>query len=123
MGTTPKGFPYPEPTDPVAAGADAIKALAQAIDTHVGRVASGAVTVTGDGTSVNPGAAVTFPAGRFTANPRVIAEVVGGSNVNLAGVSTGITTTGCTVFAFLRAGGAIANGTNVTVNWIAVQAP
>lgn len=28
MGTTANGLPYPEPTDPVAAGADAIKALA-----------------------------------------------------------------------------------------------
>lgn len=32
MGTTPGGLPYPEPTDPVAAGADAIKALAQAVE-------------------------------------------------------------------------------------------
>ena len=32
MGTTSNGFPYPEPTDPIAAGADAIKALAQAVD-------------------------------------------------------------------------------------------
>ena len=32
MGTTAGGLPYPEPTDPIAAGADAIKALAQAID-------------------------------------------------------------------------------------------
>lgn len=32
MGTTTTGLPYPEPTDPVAAGADAIKALALAID-------------------------------------------------------------------------------------------
>lgn len=32
MGTTPTGLPYPEPTDPVAQGAAAIKALAEAID-------------------------------------------------------------------------------------------
>lgn len=32
MGTTAQGLPYPEPTDPVAAGADAIRALAEAID-------------------------------------------------------------------------------------------
>lgn len=29
MGTTAGGFPYPEPSDPIAAGADAIKALAE----------------------------------------------------------------------------------------------
>ena len=32
MGTTRRGFPYPEPSDPIAAGADAIKALAQQVD-------------------------------------------------------------------------------------------
>lgn len=32
MGTTTGGLPYPEPSDPVAEGANAIKALAQAID-------------------------------------------------------------------------------------------
>lgn len=31
-GTTPHGFPYPDPTDPLAEGADAIRALAEAID-------------------------------------------------------------------------------------------
>lgn len=32
MGTTTGGLPYPESTDPIAAGADAIKALALAVD-------------------------------------------------------------------------------------------
>ena len=32
MGTTATGLPYPEPTDPIAGGADAIRALAEAID-------------------------------------------------------------------------------------------
>jgi hypothetical protein len=32
MGVTTHGLPYPEPTDPVAAGADNIKALANAVD-------------------------------------------------------------------------------------------
>lgn len=35
MGTTAGGLPYPEPSDPVAAGADAIKALAQALDPKI----------------------------------------------------------------------------------------
>lgn len=35
MGTTAHGLPYPEPTDPVANGADAIRALAEAIDPNV----------------------------------------------------------------------------------------
>jgi hypothetical protein len=32
MGTTPKGLPYPESTDPLNQGANAIKALALAVD-------------------------------------------------------------------------------------------
>jgi hypothetical protein len=32
MGTTAHGLPYPEPTDPVAAGAAAIRSLAEAVD-------------------------------------------------------------------------------------------
>lgn len=37
MGTTsPLAFPYPEPTDPIAQGADAIKNLANAIDDALG---------------------------------------------------------------------------------------
>jgi hypothetical protein len=32
MGLTTNGLPYPEPADPVAAGADNIKALANAVD-------------------------------------------------------------------------------------------
>jgi len=39
MGTTPKlGLPYPEPTDPVAAGANAIRDLALALDAQTPRV-------------------------------------------------------------------------------------
>ena len=33
-GTTPAGYPYPTPTDPLAAGADAIRALAESIATQ-----------------------------------------------------------------------------------------
>lgn len=36
MGTTTHGLPYPEPTDPVAAGAAAIRSLAESIDTPCG---------------------------------------------------------------------------------------
>ena len=40
-GTTTKWpLPYPEPTDPVAAGAAAIKALAEAVDTSVTRLSN-----------------------------------------------------------------------------------
>jgi hypothetical protein len=38
MGPTTRGLPYPEPTDPVAAGADAIKALADALNLRIPRM-------------------------------------------------------------------------------------
>ena len=31
-GTTPNGLPYPDPTDPLTEGADAIRALAESVD-------------------------------------------------------------------------------------------
>ena len=43
-GHTLQGFPYPDPTDPLAEGADAIKALAQAVD---GLVALGQTMIGG----------------------------------------------------------------------------
>ncbi len=48
MGTTPGGLPYPEPTDPIANGAVAIKNLATAIDpTLTGKLDKAGGTVTG----------------------------------------------------------------------------
>jgi hypothetical protein len=45
-GTTPGSLPYPLPTDPIAGGADAIKALAQSIDPAI-LVMGGPVADTG----------------------------------------------------------------------------
>lgn len=68
MGTTPSGLPYPEPTDPVAAGAAAIESLAEAVDTLVGTFGTiRAGTVPGG--NVTPGgvlagaATISLPAG------------------------------------------------------------
>jgi hypothetical protein len=54
MGTTLHGLPYPEPTDPVADGAAAIEALAEAIDTSLGT--RNALAATATGTSIAAGA-------------------------------------------------------------------
>lgn len=72
MGTTPSGYPYPEPSDFVADGADAIRALAEAIDAKLPvAVASGNGTMSGaSGTTAQT---VTLPAGLFTAAPVVVA--------------------------------------------------
>jgi len=49
MGTTAKGLPYPEPTDPVAAGAGAIRALAEAVDVLSPRFLAAAIAGTQQG--------------------------------------------------------------------------
>jgi len=58
MGTTPKlGLPYPEPTDPVAAGANAIRDLALALDAQTPRIV---------GRVFGPGADQNIPANSAT---------------------------------------------------------
>lgn len=88
MGTTTKGFPWPEPTDAVADTDLAIKALAQDVDTHVGRHARGtqAVVVSAGavGTVVGP-TAVALPAGRFPTGT-VPVPVANAENGNVSGV-------------------------------------
>lgn len=60
--------------------------------------------------------AVTFPAGRFTAAPAVVATVAGLSTTYVAGTG-GRTAAGVTVIAFHRAG--TASTVALTVSWIA----
>jgi hypothetical protein len=75
VASTSKGFPYPLGTDRVADGDNAIQALAEKVDTAAGLHAAGSVTVTTTGANPSEGAvAVTFPAGRFTAAPRVVLQ-------------------------------------------------
>lgn len=75
MGTTAKGYPYPEGTDLVVDGDNAIKALAEAIDAKLpyaataGRVASGNIAADGVKTI-----SVTLPTGLFVSPPQVTAS-------------------------------------------------
>jgi hypothetical protein len=112
--TTPTGgLPYPAPTDPVSAGADDIRRLAQALDV---RIQTGTTNVpfvtTGTPASVN----VTFPAA-FAGTP-VIALTTRGAAApqNFALSTQNETTTGFTCWATRIAGAA----GSVGVGWIAV---
>jgi len=49
MGTTVSGLPYPEPTDPVAAGAAAIHSLAEKTDERLVRIGLASVSLNGSG--------------------------------------------------------------------------
>jgi hypothetical protein len=104
MATTPKGYPYPVGTDRVADGDNAIRALAEAVESLLGVAAtgSGAITTTGSNPS-NGSLAVTFPVGRFTAAgivPRVflcqMSAFVGGTGGYAAVYPSGISTSGFT---------------------------
>lgn len=119
MGTTPKGYPYPEGTDPVVDGDDAIQALAEAIDTkqpHAQAVG------TAEFTGVRPGnaksIAVTFPAGLFTANPYVTLGIYSTVPGEKATSHSNKSATGFTVH-----GGYTGASTSVDyrVNWHATQ--
>jgi hypothetical protein len=98
MGTTASGLPYPEPSDFIAQGADAIKALAQLLP---GRGVHGQVAISAGAGGANTGVAVTFPAALFTGSPRVfcaLATGVGGGATDFAFVwASGISSTGCTI--------------------------
>ncbi len=116
MGSqTAKGYPYPVGTDRVMDGDDAIKALATAVDTISGASASGIVNVVLNN-QATAAAAVTFPVGRFTAIPSVVATT---SQGNYFGAYFGTTTSGVQIYATQRA------GTNATITiptaWIARQ--
>jgi hypothetical protein len=111
MGTTNKGLPYPEPTDPIAAGADAIKNLALVINQPV----SGRVTITGTGVAT-ASTAVTFPAGHFTAAPRVTASP--SANAGYIAYTAPPTATAVTLLITRADGANFSASTSVT--WIAV---
>ena len=117
--TTAKGYPYPVGTDRVMDGDNAIQALAEAVDTHLGRVASGFVNVNITTAGGSASVAVTMPVGRFTATPIAVANATAvGNPGGFQAAALGASASSITV-------GAARNTStgNVGVNWLAVQAP
>jgi hypothetical protein len=118
MPTTPNGLPYPAPGD-VPDGAAQIKALAEALPVH--RVptaqASGSVSVPLSNAAFGT-AVVTFPVGRFTLGPRVMATVVG-TSVYFPYLSG--TPTPSSVTIGVRHNGDTAATQSVGVQWHAVE--
>lgn len=114
-GTTSKGFPYPLGTEPVADGDDAIKNLAQSVDSKVGVLASGLASVVLS-SQIQNSITVTFPAGRFVAAPNVVATSESG---NYVAMSTSPTTTNVLIWASSKTG--VSSSGTVPVRWIAHQ--
>jgi L-aminopeptidase/D-esterase-like protein len=116
MGSqTAKGYPYPIGTDRVMDGDNAIQALAEAIDTKAGVAAAGVGTVTVGGSGGSGTAAITFPAGLFSAVPTVVANSQVGDPSKYPGSCLNVTATGC-LLAAVRP-----NAGTVPVAWIAIQ--
>lgn len=96
---------------------NAITALSLGFDTqHLLRTASGSVSVNlvAAASAVQ---AVTYPAGRFTSTPIVVATCASGSSAYVAGVGS-MTVNGFNAIIFHRAGTATTN--TLTCNWIAI---
>lgn len=120
MGTTPKGYPYPEDTDLLSQGAQAIKALATAIDTGAGRSATGTASLALPTANTSNAVAVTFPVGRFTASPAVIISRYTGYGAN---ATTYYWPGGMSASGFTINGVSSAVGGTASIGWLAVQAP
>lgn len=88
-GTTPGGYPYPDPTDPVASGADAIRALAEAADPMATKFADAATQNVGSGS----GTALTF-----LSTPEIAgggATLASGTDVTIVKAGTYLITGSC----------------------------
>jgi hypothetical protein len=113
MGTTAGGLPYPEPTDPIAEGADAIKALAEAIE-RCRLVGSVAATSAANGVCT-----VTFGQTFASAPTVIITPVFGSGGTDYTMYLIAATTTGFTARLF-QAGSVAAAGVTVRINYLAV---
>lgn len=117
MGTTSRGYPYPEDTDPVAQGAQAIQALANAINTRAGACAAGTVTITANNAAL-AFATVTFPANRFSAAPFVSGTANSGFWIPFR--SGGASASSVTI-GIRHNDNVTQSSINQTVDWIAIQ--
>lgn len=75
--TTPKGFPYPEGTDRLMDGDNAIQALAEAVDDLTGASWGSAGQITGVIAGTPTQVTVTFPVGHFDPDGPVPTPVAG----------------------------------------------
>lgn len=112
MPNTPKGYPYPAPTDPVNAGAAAIQSLAQTVNDRLGVSAGGLTSIAVSGSAAGS-VVVTYPAWFPTTGSRCYATVGGTSSSWL--VSTGGAASSMTIY--VRHYTNTAQTTTVSVFW------
>jgi hypothetical protein len=108
--TTPGGYPYAEPTDPLVQWPATSQQLAEQLEQKLSaglRVATGTVTTSGE--------SVAFPPGTFAAPPTVL--VTAESTDPAVVVTAGITAAAFTVRCFDLSGQA----KTAPIHWVAVQ--
>lgn len=126
MGNTNRaGLPYPEGTDYLIQGDDAMRALAERLDGSISgpvsvpfAIAAGKV-LCDFANAPSSDVVVTFPVGRFTVAPMVYATCTAGT-LNYIANAYGATPAQCHVVAFHKAGTSTSTQ-DVAVDWIAVQ--
>lgn len=119
MASTTHGYPYPIGTDRVMDGDDAIHALADKVENNLlGGVLSGMATTPAP-PAVNTGVSVTvtFPVGRFTAVPFVVAQCVASSPHTVACTTLNATASGVTLNGSRLSGSLSA----INIAWMAQQ--
>jgi hypothetical protein len=117
--TSPHGVPFMEDADSLGGIAAWSEAIAEWVNDNVGRVASGTATVPISAINTAGSVAVTFPAGRFSAAPKVAlaAELVATAMDDRVSIAVhGVTSTGCTIRGLRES--AVAD---IVVQWIAHQ--
>lgn len=123
MPNTPKGFPYPAPSD-APDGAAQVQALAEKVDAVVPyAVAAGLASVPALAGVASGNVTVTLPVGRFKVAPRVVASLSTGQAGTQKLSARAINTTASSFGMYVFTGDATNTTTSssVGVEWVAVQ--
>jgi len=139
MKTNSRGYAYPETTD-APDGPTQIKALADSVASDVAtvaasvatnaaqlavipyRAAAGSVTFTVSSAANTGTVAITFPSGRFSVAPLVVASITNSpSGATKVQVRTKSATSSGTTLEWWTGDGTTTTFTNLTVAWQAVQ--
>lgn len=118
MGTTVKGFPYPENSEAVANGADAIKALADFLQTNNVKTFHVGTVVVNVAASALQAQTFNLPVGKFAAGAPTVVLLTCVGNTQYIATSSAISTTQFTVT--LRHYNSTSQTVNVTVAYAAV---
>ncbi len=113
---TGKGLPYPAPTDPIASGATAIQALAEAVDLKIFRQVQGGSVAVNLANATSGSTAVSF-APAFSATPLILLTKSANAAGGMLPFYSGVTTAGFTV-NLGTTNGATYNG-SISVTWLA----